>query len=222
MSTVCVIEAIVNGKPVARLPHPEGYEYIRGLVFASRDAGMPARLEFHEAEVGVAWDDADADPCDCSLRGPNGYIAHAMGALGCECNEDGSLRCTCEWGDDGDGESGPRPWQIPSPDCSEHGRVADPEGWAMSDEYERGHIIQGAKATLHHLGHDTELTEAEEAALIALHALAGERLDDGQDDGWDHDRASGVAAYALALVRSESTRAPVSGSIMSALKREEA
>lgn len=48
-------------------------------------------------------------------------------------------RCSCEWEDDGDGESGPRPQIVELDDaCGVHGRAARPEEWAgRFEEMER-------------------------------------------------------------------------------------
>lgn len=54
--------------------------------------------------------------------------------------------CTCEWADYGGPEDGPSPQIVGADeDCPQHGRAADPAGWAYVDEIEAQ--VSGARRT---------------------------------------------------------------------------
>lgn len=104
-------------------------------------------------------------------------------------------RCTCQWADFGDGESGPQPSIVRlSPDCP------DPEHRAAFGEEEA--IERGYRLSLLGLG-DRHVPKADQEFALSLVAFAERELDaQGEDDdGHNVDRACSRAAEALRVLR---------------------
>jgi hypothetical protein len=109
--------------------------------------------------------------------------------------------CTCEWEDDGDGETGPRV-SITRCDehCPSHGRQADPKLWAEGDRFERGYVMVGVQSALR--GTSLQVGPEHEDMVMQLLALAEIAVDGDRptDDGHNLDRAIGRVADALAAL----------------------
>ena len=111
--------------------------------------------------------------------------------------------CTCHVEDVGDGESGPLLSVSHDENCPDHGRFADPEGWAEADRVERGYVL----SSLHSLamGQQRTLSVDDDVAFalvqFAERVIARERKSSGaEDDGHDTDRAVGRVLDALVLI----------------------
>jgi len=121
------------------------------------------------------------------------------------------VECTCHVYDDGDGESGPHLSITYDENCPQHGRFADPEGWAEADAHERGYVL----SSLHSLArgvHDTKLAVDDDVAFALIQraerVIADERkTSDTEDDGHDIDRAVSRVLDALLLIEGTKTNA---------------
>lgn len=89
--------------------------------------------------------------------------------------------CSCEWADDGTGESGPRP-HISEPDveCPQHGRTADPEMWAEADRIDAALSAAEGRTVLVHLNVTVPPADTRSADEIAQAILGA--LEVGSDD----------------------------------------
>ena len=113
--------------------------------------------------------------------------------------------CTCEWEDTGTGETGPQP-HISSPDegCPEHGRTADPEGWAEAEAHERGYVLSGVRQCLP--AEAGISVEGNEALVMALYEVA-EQLQH-PDDAHGTDKAIAHVAQVLVVLHTGSEPEP--------------
>jgi len=112
--------------------------------------------------------------------------------------------CTCHYEEIGDAESGPRLSVTPDENCPDHGRFADPEGWAEADAIERGYYL----SALHSLAlglHDVKLDVDDDVAIALIQraerSIASVRASDAsEDDGHDSDRAVSFVLDALLVI----------------------
>jgi hypothetical protein len=112
--------------------------------------------------------------------------------------------CTCHYEEVGDAENGPRLSVTPDENCPDHGRFADPDGWAEADAIERGYLLSALHSLAHGL-HDVKLDVDDDVALALIRradsVIARERkASGGEDDGHDTDRAVGRVLDALLLI----------------------
>lgn len=103
--------------------------------------------------------------------------------------------CQCQYDEIGDGESGPMVSMTPNEECPIHGREAEPEQWAKSDEYERGYVLSSVRQWFRHRHADQELLASDELVMtLFASCVGGFRFDDGHDD----DRAISAVVELLA------------------------
>ena len=168
--------------------------------------GPVANLCTHEDCINAAGRDAAerAAVAGPSFQPADGARAFQQGAGG-EAEEaerwraSQEPRCTCEWADDGDGESGPSPHIAEADEaCPQHGRAAEPLQWAEDDAIEAGYLAASVQQGLAGSG---LIADADPDLLKQLHeqALVGVQNEPEwqEDDGHDFDRASGRVADAL-------------------------
>lgn len=113
--------------------------------------------------------------------------------------------CTCTYEDVGDAESGPSLDVTPDENCPDHGRFADPDGWAEADAHERGYLLSSLHSLAMGLHADVKLDVDDDVALALIRraesVIACERKTSAsEDDGHDTDRAVGFVLDALLVI----------------------
>jgi hypothetical protein len=179
------------------------------------DAAMAAQ---HAADVTYTRvplaDPAFQDMPATHTVGADTQLPNLDSARACDRNAGGQqlpLPCTCSYEDVGTGETGPQLSCTADEACPQHGRTADPEGWAQGDAYEAGYLVLEVRQALHAAGYSPEQATAwcnaeSQDMVLAMHRAAEGRRDlatlsaGTEDDGYNGARASGDVAAALATM----------------------